>query len=263
LRGAVLTEPITYERLRAYDVFVFYASWKRSRGAAPTVAEASELRKYVENGGSVLLYGDDDYWDLWDNTWVNVLAAPFSITFNTDQLLDPTDFDTSIVKSEDDAERHIVLHNVTTHPTTQGVRAVWVHGACSLRTTNPNAVMVVRGDRDTFSDRYSPYIAGTYPPVAIALEYGAGRLFAYGDGAIYHGLREYDDAAFCANVLKWLVEARDRATGSTAPGLGLWERLPVYLRALLIYVGCMLAATAAVVLAVVLRRRRQARRVLP
>jgi len=260
LRGAVLTEPITYERLRPYDIFVFYASWKRSRGVAPTAAEANELRRYVQNGGSVLLYGDDDYWGLWDNAWANTLAAPFSIAFNTDQLLDPTSFDTSIVTSEDDAERHIVFHNLASHPTTRGVDRVWVHGACSLRTTNPSAVAVVRGDGDTYSDRYSPYSAGSYPPAAIALEYGAGRVFAYGDGAIYHSQGKYDDEAFFANVLAWLSGARGSSTAGTAAGL--CERLaslPLWLRVVLIYAASMVVLSVLIAALVVWRRKRNRR----
>jgi len=202
--SSYLTSPITYDDLKNYDLFIVQASYKPKLGPKPTASEAEAVRRYVEEGGAVIIWGEDDYWGLWTSDYVNVLASQFDVFFNTDQLLDPTDYDTTVVRVEDDPERHIVFHNVTSHPTTKGVNSVWVHGACSLINNNPNAVTVIAGDDDTYSDRYPGYPKGSYPPVAIVLQYGAGRIVFMGDSDWFR-YDVYDNKKFIMNLLQWLV----------------------------------------------------------
>lgn len=212
--AAYLTRPLTYEELRNYDIFITYLSWKKDLGPRPTLSEAVALEQYIRDGGAALLMGDDPYWDLWTNEYLNVLSAPFGISFNDDQLLDPTDYDPNVTRVEDDAERHIVFHNLAKHLTTTGVNRIWAHGTCSLVSRNPRAVTIVAGDNDTYSDRYPGYSPGSYPPAVIALEHGSGRVIFSG-GAISYGADVYDNSTFIWNILKWLAEANKQPSPSS------------------------------------------------
>lgn len=198
---------MTYDKLKDYDIFITYLSWKKDLGPKPTSSEAEALERYIRDGGSALLMGGDPYWGLWTNEYLNVLSASFAVSFNDDQLLDPTDYDPNVTRVEDDAERHIVFHNLARHPVTVGVNKIWAHGTCSLVVNNPNAVVIVAGDDDTYSDRYSSYPKGSYPPAVVALEYGSGRIIFSG-GAISYGTDVYDNRIFIWNVLKWLSRSQ-------------------------------------------------------
>lgn len=201
--SSYLTSPITYEKLKEYNLFVFSANFKRNLGPRPTEDEAQAILKYAEKGGGVLIFGEDNYWNLWTNDYTNVLSTQFGVFFNTDRLLDPTNYDTSVWGSEGGAQRHIVVHNITEHPTTAGVNNVILHGSASLINNNPAGVVVLAGDDDTYSDVYPGYPPGSYPPMAIALEHGSGRIFFIGDGGWLGDV--YDNKLFMINILKWLA----------------------------------------------------------
>ncbi|KYK28282.1 MAG: hypothetical protein AYK19_21025 [Theionarchaea archaeon DG-70-1] len=204
LTVSYLMGPLTYEELINYDIFITYLSWKSSLGPRPTASEVEALEQYVRDGGGVMLMGDDLYWGLWTNEYCNILSEPFNVYFNDDQLLDPTNYDITVTRPEDDYERHIVFHNIAEHPTTVGVTNVWAHGTCSLIVNNPDAVIVVAGDDDTYSDRHPGYPQGSYPPAVVALEHGSGRILFSG-GAVSYGADVYDNRIFIWNILKWLV----------------------------------------------------------
>ncbi len=214
LTVSYLTGPLTYEELINYDIFITYLSWRPDLGPRPTASEVEALEQYVRDGGGVMLMGDDDYWGLWTNEYCNILSEPFNVYYNDDQLLDPTNYDITVTRPEDDYERHIVFHNMAEHPTTVGVTNVWVHGTCSLVVNNPNAVVVVAGDDDTYSDRYPGYPQGSYPPAIVALEHGSGRILFAGDySAFKHDV--YDNRTFIWNILLWLAETRADLTLSS------------------------------------------------
>lgn len=204
LTASYLTGPLTYEELINYDIFITYLSWKSDLGPLPTASEVEALEQYVRDGGGVMLMGDDLYGGGWTNVYCNILSEPYNVYFNDDQLLDPTNYDITVTRPEDDYERHIVFHNIAEHPTTVGVNSVWVHGTCSLVVANPDAVVVVAGDDDTYSDRYPGYPQGSYPPAIVALEHGSGRILFAGD---YSGFKHdvYDNSTFIWNILKWLA----------------------------------------------------------
>jgi hypothetical protein len=199
-----LTGPLTYDELKDYDIFVTYLSWRSSLGPRPTVSEVEALELFVRNGGGVLLMGDDLYGSGWDNEYCNILSEPYNVSFNNDQLLDPTNYDISVTRPEDDYERHIVFHNMAEHPVTAGVSNFWVHGTCSLVVNNPDAVEIVMGDDDTYSDRYAGYPKGSYPPALVALEHGSGRIIFAGDcSGLKHDV--YDNWALLWNIFDWLA----------------------------------------------------------
>jgi hypothetical protein len=205
LTASYLTGPLTYEELANYDIFLTYLSWIPDLGPRPTASEVEALEQYVQNGGGVLLMGDDPYWGMWTNEYCNILSEPYNISFNDDQLLDPTDYDITVTRPEDDYERHIVFHNMAEHPVTAGVNEFWVHGTCSLIIDNPDAVVVVAGDDDTYSDRYPGYPKGSYPPAVVALEHGLGHILFAGDvSGLKHDV--YDNRTFIWNILMWLAE---------------------------------------------------------
>lgn len=204
LTASYLTGPLTYEELKDYDIFITYLSWKKSLGPQPTANEVRALEEYVRKGGGALLMGDDPYLDLWTNEYCSVLSQPYNISFNDDQLLDPTDYDITVTRPEDDLERHIIFHNIIQHPVTTDVSSIWAHGTCSLIINNPDAIIVVAGDEDTYSDRYLGYPKGSYPPAVAALEHGLGRILFSG-GAVSYGADVYDNRTFIWNILKWLA----------------------------------------------------------
>lgn len=195
-----LTGPLTPEELEKYDLFVTYLSSKRHLGPRPTASEAEVLEEYVRNGGAAMLLGHDVYRGLWTNEYLNILSAPFNVFFNDDQLLDPTDYNPNVTSYEDDPEANIVFRNIRRHPTTKEVRKIWVNGTCSIRNNNPDAVTLVAGDDDTYSDRYPK---GSYPPALVALKYGSGYIIFSGSGTSYIQ-NVYDNRAFLWDTLKWL-----------------------------------------------------------
>ena len=199
-----LTGPLTYDELKDYDIFVTYLSWKPDLGPRPTASEVEALELFVRNGGGVLLMGDDLYWGGWDNEYCNILSEPYNVSFNNDQLLDPTNYDISVTRPEDDYERHIVFHNMAEHPVTDGVSNFWVHGTCSFVVNNPDAVEIVMGDDDTYSDRYAGYPKDSYPPALVALEHGSGRIIFSGDcSGLKHDV--YDNWALLWNIFDWIA----------------------------------------------------------
>ena len=154
--------------------------------------------------------GDDLYGGGWDNEYCNILSEPYNVSFNNDQLLDPTNYDISVTRPEDDYERHIVFHNMAEHPVTEGVSNFWVHGTCSFVVNNPDAVEIVMGDDDTYSDRYAGYPKGSYPPALVALEHGSGRIIFSGDcSGLKHNV--YDNWALLWNIFDWLAGNDARA----------------------------------------------------
>lgn len=203
--SSYLYSQITHGKLEGYNLFFFSASYKPKLGPKPTEEEAAAIVKYVKDGGVVILAGDDNYWGLWSNEYPNVIASRFNVIFNTDRLLDPTNYDTSVWGSEGGAKRHIVVHNMTPHPTTEGVNEVIVHGSCSLINNNTQAAVILAGDDDTYSDVYDDYSSGSYPPMAIALQHGQGRIVFLGDPGFYR-TDAYDNNTFGLNILTWLVQ---------------------------------------------------------
>ena len=208
-RSSYLTSPITYNKLKSYDLFVFHGSYKPELGPRPTNDEAIAVLQYVQDGGAVIICGEDNYWNLWSNDYPNVLAEKFGIQFNTDRVLDPTDYDVSVWGSEGGAERHIVIRSFTDHPITSGLGKILLHGACSIVVHNPNAVILASGDEDAYSDVYSGYPPGSRPPVAVALEHGRGRILFVGDGWS-HEVGGYDNKEFTLNALAWVAGSHSR-----------------------------------------------------
>lgn len=158
--------------------------------------EVKAILTWVESGGSLLLIGEDA-------KVANAISNGMGVLFGErGELSDPTN---NLGRAG-----QAVIHRFSSHPTTQGIEKVAILFGRPLTVKNPNAVVIATGDEDSFSAEFP---AGTFPPIAAALEYGRGKVFFFNDGALF-GVGERNDqlyggssdnTKFVRNIIRWLA----------------------------------------------------------
>ena len=160
--------------------------------------EVTAILNYVKEGGSLFFIGE--YVPA-----ANSLAENTDVLFNADGIIDPTD------NLGPGYEWRPIIHTFEPHPTTIDVNQVAVIAGNTLTISNPDAIVVAKGDEDSYSRRYPE---GTYPPVSAALAYGEGRIFFHNDAGLFLDLN--DNYLFANNIIDWLAEAAPAPTSSTS-----------------------------------------------
>lgn len=186
------TSPITIESLKNYDVLMIsFPQMKFGK------EEISAVVNFVSNGGGLFLAGEEgDFNHFKDN--LNSISKKFSIVFNDDEVLDPTDRI---------GEYYSIIHTFEDHPITTGVEKFVVYGGCSLKLEG-SAKAIATGDDDSYSTE-GYYKAGEYPPVLCALEHGKGRVVCVGDGSFFRNnfVNEFNNKQLAINIISWLSGA--------------------------------------------------------
>ncbi len=169
--------------------------------------ETYNVRRFVEEGGGLLLMGTGWYWVDYHKKPIeeyplNQITREFQVTVNDDGIKDPTNYDPS-----QDAG-FAIFTKFASHPVTAGLTEIHSGVVSSLSITG-YAVPIVMGDEDSYSGYHQPiYEAGDYPPIVAALEYGKGKVVFVGQDSFIANsdLYKYDNLQFGMNIFNWLSE---------------------------------------------------------
>lgn len=181
--------PIDPDKLKGYAVFVISFPQKGF-----TKEEIETLNNYVSEGGGVFLVAEEGDFNHFKER-LNSISKKFGITFNDDEVLDPTD---------KIGDYYSIIHTFKDHPVTQGVDKFVLYGGCSLNISG-DAMAVATGDNDTYStEEY--YKGGDYPPVLAVVEHGKGRVACIGDGSLFRNnfINEFNNKQLALNLFRWL-----------------------------------------------------------
>lgn len=190
----VLYDPkLLKDRLDKFKVFMIsFPQEKFSSGGIKNIVN------FVGEGGGLFLVGEEGNFGGFKSI-LNSISENFGITFNDDEVHDPTD---SI------AESYSIIHTLEEHPILKGVSKFVVYGGCSLNVSG-QAKAIASGDDDTYSTE-GYYKAGDYPPVLAISEYLKGRVVCIGDGSLFRNrfINEYYNKQLGLNIIEWLASAK-------------------------------------------------------
>jgi uncharacterized membrane protein len=214
--------PITYDKLKYYDVFVMPNGWIVENEGVKllTDEEIKAIKKFVTDGGGLFLFGCG--WSWVDYTHLSVEKAPvnqigkeFGIKLNDDIIYDPTNHYQSC--SEGCCP---IFHKpfIKEHPITKDVYEITNCGGfpSSLTISDPSVDVVISGDEDSYTGyRGKYYNKGEKPPFLAVIEYGKGKIvFAGHEGFLssaddnkdgIKNLYEYDNKKLGLNIIDWLA----------------------------------------------------------
>jgi hypothetical protein len=153
--------------------------------------EGDMLEAWVDDGGELMVL--TEYGGMF-TYYTEEACIPFGVTPRYDMVTDPIDYDTYpywvIYQSDNFAP---------SHPIFTGVSAVEFQASCSLDTSSGEIIIT---DADANPDE---------EPVAVAMEYGDGRVAIFGDYdwlTNYHftdeGYSKEDNAIMAMNTIYWL-----------------------------------------------------------
>ena len=169
-----VTGPISYDDLSDYDVVVFATVWYWSgSGRDITDAEATVFEDYVNNGGGLLLIGENTGFGN-TNRSISKIGEPFGIEVNTS-----TDYS-------------VIVTEFSSHPVASSVTSFYLPTGCPLLLEAP-AVAVASYDGK---------------PIIGASEYGSGRVVAIADiNTFTNSFITYNDnQTLCLNIFDWLSD---------------------------------------------------------
>ncbi len=188
--------------INSYDVLVFVRP-----STDYTANELDAIKDYVIYGGSVLIIGESTSFL---TTACYQLARTFGVDFYAGVLNDSNDYDSY------DYWPKFSGNNLANHPVMNGVDEVTLLHATALNETPANAIPLIRTDNDGTAGWYttppgSP--SGQNLPVAVAFEYGEGRVVVTTDMSHWYNdtsnplLAKSNNALFGINVIRWLGQA--------------------------------------------------------
>lgn len=162
-----------------------------------TLKELRALLDFVLSGNSLILIGNHDnlarYYSYGCNEVLNMIANPFGMRFNADEVYFPE-------------EEKNVIHKFYDHAVSQGVEVVHYWRGCSISLlrnhTRYIAKEIAEGSRHDHSDKYPkrPLMAAVYEK--------KGKLFCLGDSSVWSDPEEEledDNLLFAENVITWAV----------------------------------------------------------
>jgi len=166
--------PITTEALSKSDLlFIHTPSTKY------TAEECKAIRQYIENGGSLFIVIEEDYWATLAQVNANDIVSPFGITFSSSS-------------SDKTTGGHSMPGKIT-----KKKYAIPYHGARKVEGGTPFA----------FSNGSAPSPFGVFAEVK-----GGGKVIAMGEGMAslymtsWQGVTDYECAPFMDDMIAWLLE---------------------------------------------------------
>ncbi|WP_370456359.1 Gldg family protein [Thermococcus sp. GR6] len=194
------TEPITYEKLKEYDIFII-----TNPSQDITDEEAQAIQQFVENGGGLFILGENYYNHVYYKS-LNKVVSKYGIEFNNDELMDDD------VNTGRKWFPLVGIYNLD-HPAMQFLTADHqMYYSGDTLTVSGNVVWLVRGYETSYSvdkDGNVIYEKGSKPIIAAAVEVGSGRIVAYGSSKAisdsYYGNYINTNWPFVKGVLLWLA----------------------------------------------------------
>ena len=162
-------EPLTYNYLREHGISVLFIA---DAGLAYTEREIDAIRRFVEDGGGLLLEADRHY------------GREIARIFGVRVLEQSLETDLRVVVQSD-------------HPLMKDVDVFYLRGVYDpryLAVESPAYTILEAGETEP------------YRPVLAAAEVGRGRVVMYPNFVYADGLREADNAYFLRNALYWLQQ---------------------------------------------------------
>lgn len=219
--------PLTYEKLKNYDVLILMAP-----GRNYTDQEINDIKKFVNNGGGLLLVGEP--WGPQDgdkNYAFNKIARSFGLDFAFNEIIIDTKHNVGI-------SRLIKTDNIKSHPITSNTSEIYyITGAYQ----DPGAAEVlVYSDSDSWSDhgyvtsegesanneiKEADEVTGPLPLIS-AMDYGRGRIIVIGSAQTFVNAWLYKGNAWKLglNSVNWLADhpipPNYKAAGLISPTLG-------------------------------------------
>jgi uncharacterized membrane protein len=183
------TAPITLESLKNYDVFMISFPQEKFNDD-----EIISIMNFIANGGGLFLVAEEGNFNNFKDN-LNAVSKKFEITFNDDEVLDPTD---------KVGDYYSIIHTFEEHPISKGIEKFVVYGGCSLKVEG-GAKTIAMGDDDSYSTE-GYYKAGDYPPVLCALEHQQGKVVCIGDGSFFRNnfINEFNNKQLALNIINWL-----------------------------------------------------------
>ncbi len=142
-------------------------------------AEVGAIRQFIQNGGSLFIVMDADYWSTLAQTNVNDIITPFGITFGKNS---PDTLSGGYTKAKPISERSLKIP---------------VHGAR----------LVTGGTPFCFSVQSQEHPFGTFKQVR-----NGGKMVVMGDGMVslymtsWNGVEDYQCREFMKEVFEWLLK---------------------------------------------------------
>ena len=151
--------------------------------------EIEEVRKFVGNGGALLVTGEYNY-SQWRNN-LNEVLEPYGIQFNSDTVMRPR------AKNDPMLVRHFPVMPAPSHPVAGGVSEITYHRGCSLKisATETDAIVAATPNNEI---------------LCAAKTYGQGRVAAIGDSDMFSlaYIGESDNVCLLINLVCWLLGKR-------------------------------------------------------
>jgi len=188
-------DPITFDKLNNYDVFVF-GGWAHQ---ILTTNEINAIDQFVIDGGGLLLSFDE----FTENVY-NPLSNKYGVEFMQNVGLDdPTD--------DEPGGYAPVLHVASTHPIFENVafsQFYWVH---YLKRVDPPSKAVLFSDGDTIDQNGNP---AAYKPMIAVAEVGDGKVVSVADANLWNNwdwdgdgsadIYDRDNLQLGINIISWL-----------------------------------------------------------
>ena len=151
--------------------------------------EIEQVRKFVEEGGGLLVIGEYNY-PLWRNN-LNELLQPYGIQFNSDTVMRPR------AKGDPILVRHFPVMLAPSHPVTEDVFEITYHRGCSLTVsaTETDAIVAATPNNEV---------------LCAAKKYGQGRVATIGDSDIFSlpYIGHSDNVRLFINLICWLLDEK-------------------------------------------------------
>lgn len=196
------TEPITYEKLKNYNVLIITNPSKDI-----TDEEAEAIQQFVENGGGLFILGESYYGKVYYKS-LNKVVGKYGIEFKNDELMD------------DDKNTGrpwfplVGLYNLE-HPAMKFLNETheMLYNGDTLDISG-DALWLITGYETAYSEDKDKNVVkekGSKPVVAAAVEAGSGRIVAYGSSKAisdaYYQRYINTNWPFVKGVLLWLAHA--------------------------------------------------------
>jgi hypothetical protein len=181
---------ITLEELSAFSAFIIPLAQN-----SPTAEEIQAMQQYVEDGGALFLIAD------WGGTFSDpsqALANVFGVTLDANTVTDPSDY-----IGDNDFWVTYDIANFSSHILMAGLNLLQTYASTGMLPGTGTPLIT------TDSDATPPDRA-----IAVALNYGSGRVVVVGDSNYFSETTEYpgtglyvaDNKDFAVNIVNWLTK---------------------------------------------------------
>jgi len=185
--GHVTEGEVSTALLNNWDLFVM-----RPYRYHYTEAEKNAIKSFVENGKAVIIVAEFGTPYIYPAT-ENAMSI-FSITHDNNMVVDPTNYEIENFWVVYESDR-----NFSTHSILDGISKIRFDAGASISATGSS--ILIETDDDAVPPR---------KPVALVLNYGAGRVFAVADSSFMHhnGYEIHDNRKFARQITEWLLFRR-------------------------------------------------------